>query len=68
MAFTQDQLTKLEQAIALGALKVRYSDKEVVYQSLNDMCAIRDMMRRELGIVTSADGARVAMGFSKGLE
>lgn len=51
MAFTTEQLAALEQAISQGALRVRYSDKEVQYRSLSEMLQLRDQIRQELGLV-----------------
>ncbi len=48
MAYTLQQLEILEQAIAEGALRVRYDGKEVQYRNLSEMLSIRDLMRREL--------------------
>lgn len=48
MAFTQDQLVRLERAIASGALEVRYADRTVRYQSTNEMLKLRDLMRGEI--------------------
>lgn len=52
MAFTQDQVTALEKAIASGTLRVSYSDgvgtREVTYQSLSAMRALLRQMRAEL--------------------
>lgn len=50
MAFTTDQLTALETAIASGQLSVRFNNKEIRYQSTNEMILLRDRMRSELGI------------------
>ena len=65
MAFTQTQLDTLEAAIASGATKVKYSDKEVTYGSLSDMLKLRNIMRAELGLDNSA-GGRVYPQYSKG--
>lgn len=73
-SFTQDQLTALEGAIAEGALRVKYSDKEVEYRSLEEMLKIRDMMRNALGLNSTCSsskglfgGKRLKMEHSKGL-
>jgi hypothetical protein len=73
-SFTQDQLTALESAIADGALKVKYSDKEVEYRSLGEMLKIRDIMRNDLGLNKACSkskglfgGKRLHMEHSKGL-
>ncbi|WP_422491273.1 phage head-tail joining protein [Endozoicomonas sp. ALE010] len=64
MAFTQQQLTALEDAIAMGTLEVEYGDKKVRYRSLTEMMRIRDMMRRD---IEKPQHARV-VSFSKGLQ
>lgn len=73
-SFTQAQLDALESAIADGALKVKYSDKEVEYRSLEEMLKIRDTMRNDLGLnkVSSCGkglfgGRRLKIQHSKGL-
>ena len=48
--FTLAQLAALTEAIATGALKVKYQDREVTYHSLADMIKLRDQMRQELGV------------------
>jgi hypothetical protein len=65
LAWTQTDLDKLEAAIATGARRVKYADKEVEYQSIDDMLKARDMIRRDLD--TSVRPARVWANFSKGL-
>jgi hypothetical protein len=73
-SFTQDQLTALEASIADGALKVKYSDKEVEYRDLKEMLKIRDLMRNALGLNKTSNcnkglfgGKRLKMEHSKGL-
>jgi len=65
MAWTAKQLEALEAAIAEGALIVQYSDKKIEYRSLEQMQSIRDMMRKDLGLVPKT--ARLHASFSKGL-
>jgi len=50
MAFSQTQLDALDDAIAQGALVVRFGDRSITYQSLSDMLRLRDTMRGELGV------------------
>lgn len=50
MAFTSDQLTALDSAIAQGALSVQFADRRVTYHSLAEMMRLRDLMRSELGL------------------
>lgn len=66
VAFTNDQLARLEEALAQGARKVKYADKEVEYRSLEEMQTLRRMMRKELGL--DAEIQRVPLKFSKGFE
>ena len=56
MAWTLEQLTALEAAIATGALRVTHGSppKTVQYHSLSDMLRLRAAMRRGLGLDTAA--------------
>jgi len=54
MAFSTDQLNKLEAAIAQGALTVRLNNRLITYHSLGEMIRLRDTMRAELGIAAPA--------------
>lgn len=64
--FTQDMLDKLNEAIATGALIVRYADKTVQYRSLSEMLQTRAIMMEELGL-TKPSGGRLYAKFNKGL-
>lgn len=72
-AFTQENLNLLEQAIVDGVKKVKYSDKEIEYRSLDEMIKLRNMMKKELCISTSKTnkglfgGRRINAKHSKGL-
>jgi len=48
MAFTLNQLSAIESAIASGELKVLYDGKEVWYRSISDLIKARDMVKSEL--------------------
>ena len=50
MAFTIEQLNKLEAAIATGVRTVSYNGESVTYGSLSEMQRIRAQMRQELGL------------------
>lgn len=65
MAWSQDDLDKLEAAIATGARRVRYKDGEIEYNSPEQMQSTRKLMRKELGLTTKRK--RRAPSFSKGL-
>lgn len=49
MAYTSEQLSSIESAIASGTLTVRYGDRLITYQSLNELLRLRDIMRAEMG-------------------
>lgn len=67
MAFTTAQLTAIEEAIASGQLRVKYADKEVEYRSLSEMKQVRDLMRRDLGLISSGS-TRIYPTVSKGID
>lgn len=62
--WTLADLNALTAAIAQGARKVKYADKEVEYRSLAEMMQLRDLMMRELGLYKPA---RLFAKHSKGL-
>lgn len=70
MAYTQAQLTLLDNAIAQGALVVEYADKKVTYRTLKEMLEIRQIMSDALGNngTNSASNGRRYGDFSKGLQ
>lgn len=73
-AFTTANLIKLEEAIASGVQRVKYSDKEIWYQSLSDMLKVRDLMKDALGLNKKCGdkglfgGRRITAVHSKGLD
>jgi hypothetical protein len=70
MAWTLTDLSVLESAIATGANKVKYGDKEVEYRSLEEMNQVRQQIRDELGLngTNPNAGRRKFATFSKGLD
>lgn len=75
LTFTQENLNALEQAIAEGAKRVKYSDKEIEYRSLEEMLKIRDLMKKELGLKNCSSsrkglfgGVRIKVQHSKDLD
>lgn len=66
MAYTTEQYTALQAAIAEGALTVRYADRSVQYRSLDEMMRILKLMATDLGINANNDGGRRYASFSKG--
>jgi hypothetical protein len=54
MAFTQENLDTLNEAIATGTRSVRYGDKQVDYKTLDEMLRARQIMMQELGLLTPA--------------
>lgn len=49
MAFSQTDLDAIKTAIASGTMKVKYADREVQYQSLDDLLKIKGLIEKELG-------------------
>ena len=65
--FTQQSLDAINIAIANGASKVKYADKEIEYRSLDDLMRIRSNIESALGINTSKGGRKYA-SFNKGFN
>jgi hypothetical protein len=65
MAYTQLQYDTLKAAVAQGALRVKYADKEIEYRSLAEMYIILSSMEAEL-FPKSSSNRRYA-SFSKGI-
>ena len=66
--YTLQQYNTLTAAIAQGALKVKYADKEVDYRSLDEMLRIAAIMAADLGITTSGTGRVIQSRFKSGLN
>lgn len=72
--FTIERLEALEAAIAEGVTRVKYTDKEIEYRSLDDMLKARDLIRGKLGLKKSCGspglfgGKRITAVHSKGLD
>lgn len=49
-AYTLENLQALQAAIASGARKVKYGDRETEYRSLQDMLRIEKEMKQALGL------------------
>lgn len=60
----QEQLNAINEAIASGARKVKYNDKEIEYRTLDEMIQIRDSLREQLGLTETR---RANPTYSKGL-
>lgn len=67
MAWTTDQLAAVEEAIATGALRVKYIDREIQYQSTSELLRLRDRMRIALGLADPTQSRKYG-SFSKGLR
>lgn len=63
-SYTAAHLDAIEEAIAKGALIVKYSDKEIRYRSLDEMFKIRDYIAKCLGV--GNQGARRLAQTNKG--
>lgn len=65
--WTINDLYRLEKAMAEGAIRVKYRDKEIEYRSLREMAQVRDLIKKKLGGTAGATNRRYA-NFSKGLD
>lgn len=65
--FTPDMLAALEEAFALGATKVKYADKEVEYETTDNLLKRIEIVRKALG-GKKPRGARIYMTTSKDLN
>lgn len=68
MAFTQQQLDALDEAIASGALKVKYQDREVTYQTAGELLQLRALVSKSLVPVEQRTNGRRFATFSKGMQ
>lgn len=68
MAFTADDLTAIDTAIKSGHRKVKYRDREVEYRSLDEMKAVRDLIRDELGERSSFEDRGRYVEFDRDLD
>lgn len=66
MAWTEEQLVALENAIAQGALTIEYGGKRITYRSLEEMMRLRDLIRKSLGKIAPG-GSTIYTKFTKGL-
>lgn len=72
VAFTEENLLALEKAIVEGVRRVKYTDKEVEYRSIDELMRIRNLIREKLGKKKCGEpglfgGRRKKMIHSKGL-
>lgn len=51
MAFTEADIDRLKAAMAQGALRVRYADREVTYRSLDEMKETLALMQADVDAV-----------------
>lgn len=67
MAWTSSDLEEIEKAIKSGTLRVKYSDREVQYRSLDEMLKIRDMIAQKLEDAMPGPYRKKAV-YSRGLD
>ena len=71
--FTLEQYQALIASISEGALRVKYSDKEVEFRSLKEMLELKNLMEKDLCLKDSKTekglfgGRRIKARHSKGL-
>lgn len=68
VGYTVEQYNALVEAIALGATKVKYQDKEVEYGSYKRMMAIKAQMENELGIIPNQSPNRGRRNITVGVS
>jgi hypothetical protein len=69
LAWTEDDLTKLENAMKLGLEEVQFGDRKQKFRSLKEMERLRRTMKKELGLLTGGlEGGQRLVKFSKGIE
>lgn len=67
MAWVQSDLDAIEEAIATGARRVKFSDREVEYASTSELLKVRELIRKTIGKVASGS-SRFYVKHSKGLN
>ena len=68
MAYTQQDLDRLDKAIASGPLRVTHNGKTTEFRSLDDMIRIRNMIERRLASPTRKRQAVYAPTFDRGYQ
>lgn len=72
-AITVENFYALEAAIVEGVQRVKYTDKEVEYRSINEMLKVYNFMAKKLGLKNKCGepglfgGRRIVAKHSKGL-
>ena len=61
----QQQIDELDEAIASGALRIRYRDRDVTFRSEEKMKALLNEKRRELAGLSPTRRARTFTVYSK---
>lgn len=67
MKFTDEQLEKLREAYASGALEVRLGNEKIVYKSNNEMMKAIRTIEHELGYSKPQKVRSITTTFGKGL-
>jgi hypothetical protein len=65
--YTLEQYNSLVAAIAQGAMRVKYGDKEVEYRSLNEMLTLKGLIEKSL-FPNKSNSGRTYASFSKGIK
>lgn len=68
MAFTRIDIDKLKAAIAQGATKVKFADREVTYRSLDEMRETLALIEGEVSGVGRRRPRQIRFVTSKGLN
>jgi len=67
MAWTQQDLDKLEARLRSGALRTQYEDRRVTYRTLDEMFTLRHVLERNLD-TTKQRPRRTVAAHSKGIS
>lgn len=68
MAWTQTELDNLNKAIANGVTRVKYSDREVSYRSIEEMMKVRAAIMDELQLPGTTRASMRKFAYSKGIQ
>lgn len=62
MAWTQEDLDRIEAALASGAREVEYADKRIVRYTLDELLKLRDLIKTELAQPANAPRIKQTLG------
>jgi hypothetical protein len=66
MPWNQQDLDRIERALASGALSVEFHDRVVRYRSVDELTKVRDMVKKRLDTGSTESKNRTRLHVSKG--